>query len=83
MSNAAQLLAECEIDSGVVVTMKIGPDRGIGVEKFAATRVAKQRAFAGNNDDRFAPAPLAHLCVGVPDAGAVQTGELARGIFQP
>ena len=59
----------------MVVAVKIGPDGRIGVEIFAAVYVAQHRALAGNDDQRLAPQPVAHLRERMPDVPVIKFGK--------
>jgi hypothetical protein len=51
----------------MAMTVKIGPNRGIGVQILPSAGVAQDSAPATHDDNRLALAPLAHLREGMPD----------------
>ena len=64
------------------MTVEIGPDGGICIEKFPAFHIAQHRPSAAGNDDGFAAQPVAHLRKGMPDKFMIQLDEpVLLGIF--
>src|SRR5580698_4985690 len=63
----------------MIVPVQIGPNGGVGVEKFAPASVAQDGALAGRDDNRLAPQPVAHLREGMPDVFLVELREFIHG----
>src|SRR6266566_1579952 len=66
----------------MIVPVQIGPDGGIAVEIFATSHITEYCALSGNNDDRLAIEPFAHLRERVPKVRAVELGERMHGAVQ-
>ena len=81
MGNFGQLLANGGVDLGVIVAVKVGPDRRVGVDVFPATDIPKQRPFAPLNEQRFASEPVAHLGEWMPEILLVELGQCV--LFHP
>src|SRR5215469_16278788 len=59
----------------MIVAVQIGPNGRIGVEIFAAFDVPEDGAFAGDDHNRLALEPVAHLREGMPDKLVVEFSE--------
>jgi hypothetical protein len=57
------------------MAVKVGPNRGVGVEVSLAARVPQHRTFAAHNCNRLAAQPIAHLRERVPDVLVIEFGE--------
>src|SRR5581483_11611394 len=57
------------------VAVKVGPDRGVRVEILASVHVAQHRAASGDDHDRLALEPVAHLGERMPDVLVIEAGE--------
>ena len=66
----------------MVVAVQIGPDGGIAVEILATARIPEDCALSGNDDDRLAIEPVAHLSERVPEVRVVELGELMHSAAQ-
>ena len=73
-----ELLLNCRVDLRMIVAVQICPNRRIRVEIFASTQVAQNRAFARDDDRRFAFQPVTHLGEGMPDELVIKFGELVH-----
>lgn len=75
----AQLTPQGRVERGVVVTVKICPDAGIGIQKPASMDVRQHRSFPVGQDDGFLPQPILHLGKRMPHVGVIQLGESMHG----
>ena len=66
----------------MIVPVQIGPDGGIAVEIFATSHITEYRSLSGNDDDRLAIEPAAHLRERVPEVRVVKLGERMHGAVQ-
>src|SRR5271168_3563644 len=71
MGDFVQLAGNGRVDLRVAMPMEIGPDRGIGVEIFAAPGVTQHRPATAQDDDGFVLQPVEHLGERVPDKGLI------------
>src|SRR2546423_4857442 len=69
MCDPFQLLANCQIDSRMIMPVNICPDRRVPVDVFATTAVAQERAVPLDNHDwcMLRRAPFRHVSEGVPN----------------
>ena len=79
MRDFFQLPGNGRVDLGMPVAVQVRPDRGVGVEEFAAPHIAQHRAFALDDDQRFAAQPVAHLRERMPDKFLIQFCERVHG----
>src|SRR2546425_5864064 len=66
----------------MIVPVQIGPNGGIGIEIFATAQITKYCALSGNDDDRLAIKPVAHLRERVPEIRMIKLGERMHGADQ-
>src|SRR5439155_22293107 len=66
----------------MIVPVQIGPDGGIAVEIFATSHITEYCALSGNNDDRIAIEPFAHLRERMPYVRPVELSQLMHGVVQ-
>ena len=63
----------------MIVPVQIGPDGGIAVEIFATSHITEYCPLSGNDNDRLAIEPVAHLRERVPEVRVVKVGERMHG----
>src|SRR5438045_5485164 len=83
MGDFFELPPDRRVDFRMVVSVQVRPDGRVGIQIFTALRVAQHRAFAGYNEDRLAPPPIAHLRKRMPDVIAVELGKLVHVYGEP
>src|SRR5437867_7562403 len=66
----------------MIVPVQIGPDGGIAVEIFATAHVPEHCALSGNDEDRLAIEPVAHLRERVPEIRVVELSGLMHAAAQ-
>ena len=76
MRDLLQLLRQRGVQLRMLMPVQVGPDGRIGVEIFAAFRVAQHRAVAVRDDNRLARQPVLHLREGMPDVAVIKFGQL-------
>ena len=72
MGNFLQLLIDRRVDFWMIMAMEIGPDRGVRIQIAAAFHIAQDGSVSGNDYDRFALQPIAHLREGMPQEPVIQ-----------
>lgn len=71
----AQLTPEGGVERGMVVTVEIGPDAGVGIQKSASMNIRQHSSLPVGQDDRFLPEPVLHLGERMPHMGMIQLSE--------
>ncbi len=72
MADLLELALDGAIDLGVVVPVKIRPDRGVGIEIGVPFVIGEKRPFPGSDHDGLALKPVLHLGERVPDVLLVE-----------
>ena len=80
VGDTAKLLLERAVEFGVIVTVQIGPDAGVGIEVSAAVQIAEERTAARGDDDGLVLQPIAHLGEWMPVVFQVQLRQGMHGI---
>ena len=80
MGDLLQLPLDGGIDPGMIVSVEVGPDRGVGIQIFPAARISQQRPLPFNDDDGFALEPIPHLGERVPEVAVVEFGKRVHGL---
>ena len=75
MSDLTQLPTDGCVEFGMVVAVKVRPDRGVGIEVLLAPRIAEDRALAGNDHDGLPFHPVPHLGEWMPNVRMIEASE--------
>src|SRR5437660_235180 len=75
MGDLAELRLNRGVDRRMIVSVQVGPNRGIGIEIFSARSIFNHRSFAARDDNRFMALPFPHLGKWVPDKLLIKLSE--------
>src|SRR6516164_140366 len=75
MRNPLQLPANGLVNLGMIMPMKISPDRGVAVQILAVMRILQFRAPAFDDNDRLLLEPVPHLGEWMPQVSVIQASQ--------
>src|ERR1043165_662042 len=79
MRNLFELCPNGSIDSPIIMTMQVRPNRRVFIQVAIASDIGQHSPFTFGDDDRFAPEPIAHLSKGMPDMPMIELSRSFHG----